>query len=201
MRCQMRIIAILLFSLLPLLVSAACSSDGSTVVYVNGIFTTEANARRDLKELKLIYQNKTGDYRTKFLNGYNETHLAGAGDLIKTWWQKAKTQGVYANDYDLNTILLNLHNDLTTKKVLLVGHSQGTFYTNAMYNYLLSHGADKESVGVYNIATPASFVEGGGEHLNSSGDALLYLVQGMGFTPLPFNIDLVSSAEDLRTQY
>ena len=65
-------------------------------------------------------------------------------------------------DYDLKTILMQIHPEVTTtRKILLVGHSQGTFYTNAIYRYFLEHGMPEGSVAVYNLATPAAYVEGG----------------------------------------
>ena len=71
-------------------------------------------------------------------------------------------------DYDLTNILRQLHGDLKAQKILLVGHSQGTFYTNAAYDYLVKNGVDKKSIAVYNIGTPADKVAGNGEYLTSS---------------------------------
>lgn len=191
-------IAILFFSfwLIPSAVFAACTEQGTTVTYVNGVSTTLAKAKADLIDLRDKYNKYTGDSSVNFINTYNASHLEGAGDLLKTWFQNKSTSSTYVDDYDLKTILINLHSDLTTRRVLLVGHSQGSYYTNAMYNYLLSHGQPREATAIYNVATPASFVEGGGNYLNSSGDTLLMWVKSMGFNPLPNNIDLVASVHN-----
>lgn len=183
-------IAILLFSFFPFISFSACIDKESTVVFVNGINTTEQKAKDDLEKLKVKYLSQTKDKKVNFLNGYNPSHLEGVGDVLKVWFQNKTTGGQYVEDYDLKTILLNLHNDLSTRRVLLVGHSQGSYYTNAMYNYLLAHGVPREAAAVYNVATPASFVEGNGKYLNSSGDMLLAYVKTLGFTPLKNNIQL-----------
>jgi hypothetical protein len=181
--------------LLPSTALAACSADGATVVYVNGIFTTEKQARADAKNLAMSYLDFTGDNTVKFINAYNPSHLAGAGDLMQA---AAQLRGKSISGFDLRTILLQMHPQVTTRKLLLVGHSQGSFYANDVYDYLLSHGEPKASVGVYQVGSPASHVAGGGKYLNSSGDAMLGTLRGMGFTFLPDNIDLASSGDDAR---
>lgn len=196
MLCSIQKIAIFCFSFLiffPIVAVAKCEVEGSTVVFVNGVNTTLRKAQNDLAELTNEYRDRTNDRSVDFLTGYNPSHLEGAGDILKSWFQNQKSSGSYVDDYDLKTILLNLHNDLHTRRVLLLGHSQGSYYTNAMYNYLLAHGVPREAAAVYNVATPASFVEGNGKYLNSSGDTLLAWVKTLGFTPLPHNIDLVAS--------
>ncbi len=102
----------------------------------------------------------------------------------------------------MTTILRQVHQELSTRKVLLVGHSQGTFYTNAAYDYLTGHGVAKESIAVYNIATPADRVLGGGNYLTSSTDKVISsIVAGLASVssvrkPLPANIDLALSADE-----
>ena len=175
-------IVILLFSLAVLLAPASalavCTADGATVVYVNGIFGNLREAREDLRKLEQQYQNKTGDYETTFTNGYNPSHLEGGGDLLKSIMQAYQKEGAFVADTDLRTILLQIHPQVTTQKIILVGHSQGTFYTNTMYKYLTEHGVSENSVAVYNIATPASFVEGkGGAYLTSATDKVINRVR------------------------
>ena len=48
--------------------------------------------------------------------------------------------------------------DVTTRRILIVGHSQGAQYADAIYDYLLAHGEPKSAVSVYAVATPASSV-------------------------------------------
>ena len=158
---------------------ASCASDGATVVYVNGILTSRGDADDDLAKLKKEYQDKTQDSRTKFIVGYNPSHVGGVGDLLKSIEQAYQNQGSFVEDTDLTTILLQIHPQVTTQKVILVGHSQGTYYTNDMYKYLTSHGVSQNSIAVYNIATPASFVAGGGNrnYLTSSTDKVINRVR------------------------
>jgi hypothetical protein len=184
--------------LLPNIVSAACVADGATVAYINGIFTTEKQAKSDLNNLKSEYIRITGDPKIIFINAYNPSHLAGAGDLMQA---AAQLRGKSISGFDLRTILLQMHPQVTTRKLLLVGHSQGSFYANDVYDYLLSHGEPKASVGVYQVGSPASHVAGGGKYLNSSGDAMLGTLRGLGFTFLPDNIDLASYGDDARKMF
>jgi len=174
-------IAISFFSLIVLLLPATalavCTENGATVVYVNGIFTGLRDAEGDLRKLEKYYKNKTGDTVTKFYNGYNPSHIAGGGDLYKSIVQAYQNEESFVADTDLTTILLQIHPQVTTQKLILVGHSQGTYYTNDLYKYLTSHGVSKSSIAVYNIATPASFVAGGGQYLTSATDKVINRVR------------------------
>ncbi len=176
-----------------------CSSSESTVVYINGIFTSENQARDDLKELKFEYKNKGKIDNIKFINGYNESHLSGAIDLIESVTQAYQGASL---DYDLTNILTQIHKELSTRKVLLVGHSQGTFYTNAAYNYLIKNGVPKESIAVYNIATPADKVAGNGNYLTSSTDKVINSIvreltdKGFAKKPLSANIDITLTKDE-----
>ncbi|MDB5225330.1 MAG: hypothetical protein JWL87_282 [Candidatus Adlerbacteria bacterium] len=197
----MKKIATLSFSFLlltPLVTQAACISQGSTVVYINGIFTNLATAQADLDKLRTEYRKQTKDYSVDFINGYNESHLAGAGDLVQS---VAQMMGSSVSGYDLNTILLQIHPQITTRKVLLVGHSQGAFYANALYDYFLSHGAPRQATGVYAIGTPALSVADGGGYLNSTNDTMLNTIDAVvGASPLSCNITLpVADADKSST--
>ena len=173
----MRYLALVILFLVPNFAFAACSGKGATVVYVNGIFTSLADAQTDLGLLIEQYQKKSGDTVTKFINGYNPSHIGGYGDLYKSIVQAYQSGESVVGDTDLTTILLQIHPQVTTQKVVLVGHSQGTYYTNDMYKYLTSHGVSQNSIAVYNIATPASFVAGKGRHLTSSTDKVINRVR------------------------
>src|SRR3989344_2512239 len=176
-----------------------CSVDGATVIFVNGIFTAEPEARNSLTGLQDQFSTITKRKDVKFILGYNSTHLGGLGDMLKAVVQGYNGASL---DYDLATLLSQVHGQLQTRKVLLVGHSQGTFYTNAAYDYLIGHGAAKESIGVYNVATPADKVAGGGTYLTSSTDKMISSVVaelakiGNARRPLEPNIGLALSAEE-----
>src|SRR3989338_777959 len=117
----MRYIALTLLFLIPNLVFAACSGNGATVVYVNGIFTSLIGAQTDLTKLITEYQRRTSDSKTKFINGYNPSHVGGLGDLLKSIEQAYQKEGLFIEDTDLRTILLQIHPQVTTQKILLVG--------------------------------------------------------------------------------
>lgn len=180
--------------LLPFTVFASCSEQGVTTVYVNGILTSLVEARRDLYSLKSEYYEKNTESDVNFINGYNPSHLAGFGDWIKSIEQAYKgSNDEPISDYDRDTILLQIYPEITTRKILLLGHSQGTFYTNALYKYLIKNGVTEKSISIYNLATPASFVAGNGNYLTSANDPLVLKVRELAAAsgakePLPANI-------------
>jgi hypothetical protein len=170
-----------------------CANQGYTVVFVNGIFGDKIKAQFDAG--KLWYQLGK-EYNSEPLTvrlGYNPTHLAGAGDLAQVATQLFMTP---VSSFDLKTILMQIHPEVTTRKVLFVGHSQGAFYANDLYTYVVGHGQPTESTAVYNIGSPASYTAGGWKYLNSSGDTLLAFLRAAGFMVLPNNVDLSPSGAD-----
>src|SRR3989344_3296687 len=193
--------------LFPFVALASCASEGITVVYVNGILTTKQEAQADLENLQRKYFSRIPDGTLSFKTGYNESHLAGVGDLFKSVQQAYRGEGdVFVEDFDLQTILLQLHSQITTQKILLVGHSQGTFYSNALYKYFTEHGVPKESIAVYNVATPASFVAGGAGYLTSANGKGIergreYAAAGGAKGPLAANILLPLNAQDIADPY
>jgi len=162
-------IAVLIIILMPLIVVADnnCLEEGYSIVYVNGIFTEEEKAEEDRRLLieKMAIFSNLGN--TNVILGYNPSHLAGAGDLLQAVSQALMRP---VNTFDKNTILLSIHDKVKTQKILLLGHSQGTFYTNELYEYLVHNGVPEDSLFVFNIATPASHVAGGGKYLTSAND-------------------------------
>jgi hypothetical protein len=176
-----------------------CSANGYTVVFVNGVFDTLDQARADKQSLEKYLDAVPFDEPINIQLGYNPTHLAGAGDLVQSLAQEFSYS---VSDYDLQTILMQIYPEVTTRKLLLVGHSQGAYYTSELYNYLLAHGEPKEAVGVYDVGTPAPQVAGGGKYLNSSSDLLLtYLRDVLHFGALPSNVFIPLLGEDITSTW
>lgn len=146
-------------------------------MYINGIFTSLTQAESDLVSLKTQYKIRTKDSSVEFINGYNPTHVGGAADLVHA---AAQTLDSSISTFDRNTILLQIHPQITTRKVVFVGHSQGSFYANELYDYLLDHGQPKAATGVYQVGSPASFVAGGGKYLTSSNDSIINAARLIG---------------------
>jgi hypothetical protein len=199
----MKRIAFILISalaLMPVFAFADCSNQGATVIYINGVFESKSDADADMQALKYEYQKRHND-NINFLVGYNGTEGGGADDLVES---AMNSYGDNVNDYDLQDILIQVQGELKTRKVLLVGYSEGTYYTNAVYDYLTTHGVDKSSVAVYNIASPAWYVAGGGNYLTSSTDnavsGLVTVLAGKvgAKKPLPPNITLQIPASELN---
>jgi hypothetical protein len=173
--------------------SSTCSANGYTVVFFNGIFDSKPEAENDAYKLGYkLGSNYNGQPLTVQL-GYNATHLAGAGDILQT---AAQLFSKSVSNFDLNTILMEVYPEVTTRKLLLVGHSQGAMYANDMYHYLLSNGEPDGAVAVYNVASPAAYTAGHGKYLTSSGDPVINGLRALHFDILPNNIDLVPSGTD-----
>ena len=174
--------------------TSVCSSTGYTVIFVNGILNTETEAEQAKETLKKTLPSQINRESVAVRLGYNESHLGGGGDLYKSIQQAMqKPAATVAQDYDLKTILMQIQPQVTTRKILLVGHSQGTFYTNSIYRYLLESGVPEGSMAIYNLASPDSYVEGAGTYLTSANDKLIRKVRdwagGAGArAPLPDNI-------------
>lgn len=178
----------------------ACSREGFSVVYINGIFTDEDKARSDTEDVKNVFldnsKNKVLVASTNFHTGYNATHLLGFGDVLKSVLQKMwEVEGSTKEDYDLERIVARIQPEVKTQKILILGHSQGTFYANALYDYLIRRGVSAKSVAVLNLATPASFVGGHGTYLTNTNDMLVQNVRSAATLtshpePLVANLDI-----------
>jgi parallel beta-helix repeat protein len=189
---------ILIYLVIPVSVFASCNPEGFTVVYVNGIFTEEEDAKIDERFFEYKFYSSGGNSDVTFQLGYNPSHIAGVGDLGQA---VSQVLGSSMSDFDLKTILMQIHSEITTQKILLVGHSQGTFYTNEMYNYLTTHGVPEESIAVYNIATPADSVSGDGKYLTSGNDNVINITRDLTRVagapqPLEANILIPLSYDD-----
>src|SRR3989344_3812066 len=192
-----QLVFLLILFFLPLFVEAAvCSDQGYTAVFINGVFDTKDHAQENKRSLKSKLGGSFNNESITYVVGYNQTHLAGIGDLIETNFP-------VFDDYDLNTILMQMHADVTTRKILLVGHSQGSVYANKIYEYLVAHGVPAQDVAVYAVATPASYVAGGGKYITYTLDDIisLFVKKYTWLHPLPANVtfsDLLNSP-DLTT--
>lgn len=186
MRCRTghfaQLILVLGIFIFPVFAQAAtCVGKGYTVVFINGVFDSKDQAQTDARVLGTYLSNPLNGESIVVKLGYNQTHT-GLGDLLET--------ALPAFDqYDLDTILIQMHADLTTRKVLLVGHSQGAGYANKIYEYLITHGVPKEDVAVYAVATPESYVAGGGKYITYTLDDVIsfWVKNYTNLHPLPPN--------------
>src|SRR3989344_3035878 len=96
--------------------ASGCAAKGYTVVYINGILTSKQDADNDRTNLGKKFSDLTKRTDTNFITGYNQSHLAGAGDVLESISQAFNSS---VSDYDLNTILQQVHPDVTTRKILL----------------------------------------------------------------------------------
>ncbi len=136
-----------------------CSKDGYTIATLNGINTTDDEAKVNMKKLKQKFGLDFADQKVDYQYLLNQTHLGGAKDVADVFVQDFfHTQ----SDYDLIEMLRDASNKITTQKLLLVGHSQGNFYANNFYQKVADQrgGIPKESIRVYAVATPSNTVAG-----------------------------------------
>lgn len=191
----------LLLALIPQIsyeAETACSVNGYSVIYINGILTDEERAKGDTKLLYREFQKEFPEFLTvdDVKLGYNASHLGGIGDIVKSIAQKMwELEGKTKEDFDLLEIVRRVQPQVHTQKILIVGHSQGTFYANALYEYLMRRGVSAESVAVLNLAAPVSYTAGHGAHLTSTNDELVRQVRALAQKtehpqPLPANLDI-----------
>src|SRR3989344_1682460 len=182
-----------LFALNPTITFASsCLDWGYTIVFINGILNEEEKARKSADALQRLLGESFRSEPLVVRLGHNQSHLAGAADLIQSI---AQTYDNPVSDFDRDSILRQIHPQVNTRKVLLVGHSQGTFYTNAIHRYFLEHGMKEGSIAVYNLATPANFVAGGGTYKTSTNDKVINKIRDYNRTfntarALPGNIHI-----------
>lgn len=197
--------------------SYTCSQAGYSIIFVNGILTSLPEAQNSQLLLKQALPLKYDSQNLNILLGYNPSHLGGAADLLQSVGQAFSNP---VSEHDLKTILMQLHSEVSTQKILLVGHSQGAFYVNEMYKYLVENGVPKQSIGVYHIGTPASFVAAGGQYVTSKNDKLInwvrdsevngnvrtyanshYTVEGVIASALRANIEIPPEAGHAESDY
>ena len=174
-----------------------CSKNGYTILTINGIFTDEKGANNNkiqlLRNFGIYWNNQEINYQYLF----NPSHLGGIGDIIDSVNQGFFDEG---SDYDLVEMLHDASEKVNTQKVLLVAHSQGNFYANNLYKKVtdVPGGVPHQSIGVYGVASPASFVAGGGSYLTSDSDTVIARVVGRALHILAPNTHIDFNNSDDR---
>ena len=97
-------------------------------------------------------------------------------------------------------MLSDISAKLTTQKLLLVPHSQGNFYANAIYSNLADKpgGLPAGAIGIFGVASPASHINGGGDWITSDTDEVIAGIVG-GISPkgiLPTNTTIIFNDSD-----
>ena len=177
-----------------------CSSTGYTILTINGVFTNDDGARKNMVALKdkVGLDNKGEKIDYDYL--LNPTHLGGLGDLAMAVYQKAFENETVA-DYDLIEMLNDASAKVKTQKLLLVAHSQGNFYANSFYDTIVdtTGGIPAKSIGIYSVANPASRVAGKGSWITSDTDRVIAgLVAHLApfHTIMPTNVHIAEVAGD-----
>ncbi|MDO8620038.1 MAG: hypothetical protein Q7R64_01665 [bacterium] len=136
-------------------------------------------AEKNLDQLRKLFGPTWNNQLVDYQYFLNESHLAGLGDILKAVQQKIFDDET-VDDYDLVEMLKDASEKVTTRKLLLVAHSQGNFYANSFYDKVAGKdgGVPTESIGVYSVATPSSRVAGEGKYLTSGTDKVISGVVG-----------------------
>jgi len=113
-------------------VDGSCSGSGYTIATVNGVFTNKEQAEVNMIALRNAFGVTSHGENINFQYFHNESHLAGVGDIAKTLKQMIEG-GTTTDDFDLVEMLRDASEKVTTRKLLIVAHSQGNFYANAFY--------------------------------------------------------------------
>ncbi len=178
-----------------------CSSMGYTIATVNGMNTDNSKARENMislsKDFGFSFDNQPIDYQYLL----NPSHLAGLGDVVKVVDQKFNEDDA-SLDYDFIEIWKDASLKVKTQKLLLVGHSQGNFYTNIFYKTLADKvgGVPAESLNIYGVASPASYVAGDGKYITSDTDSVINNLRvGNALSILPVNTNIKLLGDDKLT--
>lgn len=200
------IITVFIFSY-GLALAQTCDLEGVSVIYVNGILTSERGAQSDARALEKLYEKEKGDDGVTFTFTHNPSRLAGFGDAIKATRQAYRAVAdEYITDHDLEVMLNHLHTDVRTQKMVLVGHSQGGFYANQLYAYLIENGIPESALAVYHTGTPASFIAGEGAYTTSVTDSVINFVRtlaaaGNAEQPLEANVSFPLTEEEQAEEW
>lgn len=155
-----------------------CSIIGYSVLTINGISASRDSAIANKDELRHKLQSELGGtyngepLTVDFL--FNPSHANGIGDKLKSI-----EQGLLSDedirDTDLLSMLTDASINIKTQKILLVPHSQGNFYANAIRKNLADQpgGIPSESIGIFGVASPASHIYEGGAWLTSTTDKVI----------------------------
>jgi len=170
-----------------------CALSGYTILTINGIFTDRKGAIKIKDDLKRHLPSFFNDQPITVDYLLNPSHLGGVGDILD-----CIHQGFFDNedvtDLDLKKILISASEKLKTQKLLLVAHSQGNFYANSFYGKVADNkgGIPKQSIKIYSVATPSSFVAGQGKYITSDTDKVIEKVRRINFTKkvLPPNVHI-----------
>ena len=156
-----------------------CSIEDYTILTMNGVFTKEEGAKKNMIALRNTFGLTAHGELINYQYVHNESHLAGIGDILKAIDQKIFDNET-VEDYDLVEMLKDASEKVTTRKLLLVAHSQGNFYANSFHDIVSGKdgGVPAESIAVYSVATPSGRVAGGGKHLTSGSDKIISGIVG-----------------------
>ncbi|WP_155636801.1 hypothetical protein [Burkholderia gladioli] len=109
-----------------------------------------------------------------------------------------KTTG-YADSNSITQTQQVVHSVLDDgNRVLIVSHSQGNLYSNAVYrSAVATSGIKPNNIKVVGVATPAGSVQGAGDYLTSDSDVVIGALRMIAGNVLPSNFSIPFNSSDI----
>ena len=181
----------------PSLDSSNCGSVYA-VFFLNGIRTTIERAHENAQIVREMLGNNYNGTPLTVYTSYNPTEAHyfnpfayDQGDLAEVYAQKeAEGKERYEDAVVVNHSTTYAVSLLAGNHVMIVSHSQGNLYANAIYDYLRNKDWGRHlnlaAFGIAAVATPADFVATGGGYVTSFSDLVIDMVR-LRYSVLPSN--------------
>ena len=124
-------------------------------------------------------QDVSSDFSTFFLSifGFNNTPEEFQADVLTLAGRITSQPSLFLTDSLSDHVQIYKANIFEGKKIMLIAHSQGTFYANQAYTLLSSQ--EQASVGIIAAAAMDDFVAGGYPHVTLRDDLAVLLVSAI----------------------
>lgn len=186
----------------PSLDSSNCGSVYA-VFFLNGIRTTIERAHENAQIVREMLGNNYNGTPLTVYTSYNPTETRynpfayDQGDLAEVYAQKeAEGKELYEDGVVTHHAATYATSLLAGNHVMVVSHSQGNLYANAIYGYLrenFGNNLNFAAFGIAAVATPANFVATGDGYVTSSTDLVIDMVRRR-YPVLPSNDSTVGES-------
>jgi hypothetical protein len=155
------------------------------------VFELSYNHDEGLYSLFEVYRQREGESATAFWRWVANL------EIVPDWFRDAASNILFLYnrtealiDADLRRHVQRYHNVLLEgNRVLVVSHSQGNLYANAAHGNLSgTAGVPMEAFGIVSVASPSSYVAGGGLYFTRNDDLVINTVRLSYPDTLPGNI-------------
>lgn len=158
----------------------------------------------DAPEANVQYlYNQNEDFLAQMIEIFNQSGMDGSREKFKNFWFLVNRMDLapprfidrvlyptlakfdeytYTRDVDLQMMIAELQRQASNgkKKTVLVAHSQGNFYANQIKNNLQTSDPGLAAcLAVVGVASPATYVAGGGPYTTASNDKVIGFARGL----------------------